>query len=111
MTNTSVNVADSAHASTDMAAKAAHDAIDRVARRAEQAEQRIRKTADSAEVKLRQSLQSAREKGLTVKGSVGQFVHDHPIACVGIAFGVGLLLSSLAKRSARTDSVGTQEFH
>lgn len=95
------SASDNAHARTEGAARLAHDLIDRVARRAELAEEGIRKTASDAEKKMRHSLRRAREKSIDAQGSMGEFVRNHPIAAVGIAVGVGMLLSSMARRGGK----------
>jgi len=95
------SASENVHARTDVAARLAHDLIDRVARRAELAEEGIRKTANDAERKMRHSLRRAREKSLDAQSSVGEFVRTHPLAAVGIAVGVGMLLSSMARRSSK----------
>ena len=95
------SASENVHARTDVAARLAHDLIDRVARRAEQAEEGIRKTANDAERKMRHSLRRARERSIDAQSSMGEFVRTHPLATVGIAIGVGMLLSSLARRGSR----------
>jgi len=90
-----------AHAGTDMASKVAHDLIDRVARRAELAEESMRRTAVNAEKKMRQTMRMARERGVSARGSVGEFVRQHPFAAIGIALGAGALLSSMRRRGDR----------
>jgi ElaB/YqjD/DUF883 family membrane-anchored ribosome-binding protein len=88
----------SSHAATEAAARIAHDFVDRVAKLAEESEDRIRKATVNAERTLKESLDTARTKSLAAKESVGDLVQRHPWAAVGIAFGVGVLLSTLARR-------------
>lgn len=88
----------SSHAGTDAAARMAHEFVDRVALLAEQSEERIRSAALNAEQTLRESLSTARTKGTAAKESVGDLVQRHPWAAVGIAFGVGVLIATLARR-------------
>lgn len=100
------------HAGTEVAARMAHDLIDRVARRAELAEESIRRTADTAEKKMRRTVQAARERSISARGSMGEFVRNHPIAAIGIALGAGLLLSSMRRRnSRRIEHVDYPEIH
>lgn len=91
------------HPGTDAAARMAHEFVDRVAQLAEQSEERIRNAALSAEQNLRESLTTARTKGVAAKESVGDLVQRHPWAAVGIAFGVGVLIATLASRGDRTE--------
>jgi ElaB/YqjD/DUF883 family membrane-anchored ribosome-binding protein len=86
------------HAGTEAAARKAHELIDRAAKLAEDSEQRIREVAANAEHTLQETLETARSKGLGAKESIGDLVQRHPWAAVGIAFGVGILLSTLARR-------------
>lgn len=100
-----------AHAGTDLAAKVAHNLIDRVADRAGDTERRLRHSARVAERGVKKQLVSAREHGRNAKTSVGQFVYRHPLACLGIALGAGLLLSALTRRNPKADAVEPQETH
>lgn len=85
------------HPGTDIAARMAHEFVDRVAQLAEQSEERIRNAALNAEQNLRESLTTARTKGVAARESVGDLVQRHPWAAVGIAFGVGVLIATLAR--------------
>lgn len=89
------------HSGTDAAARIAHNFIDKIAKIAEQSEQRIRNASEDAEKSLKQSLDTARNKSAVVKDSVGDFVQQHPMAALGIAFGVGVLLSYLTQSGGR----------
>ncbi len=111
MASTSERSADSLHSGTDAAARLAHEAIDKVAKRAELAEERIRNSADDAERRIRKSLQSARSKGVELKGEAGQLIYKHPLASIGIAVGVGLLISLLVKRNRPTAVEGASDLH
>lgn len=91
------------HAGTDAAARMAHEFVDRVALLAEQSEERIRSAALNAEQTLRESLTTARTKGTAARESVGDLVQRHPWAAVGIAFGVGVLIATLARRDDPSD--------
>lgn len=88
-----------AHTGTDAAAKMAHEFIDRVAGVAQHSEERIRQASEHAEESLKHSLDTARDKTAVVKTSVGDFVQQHPFAALGIAFGVGVVVSYLTKGS------------
>ena len=90
------SASENAHARTDVATKLAHDLIDKVARRAEQAEEGIRRTASYAEKRMRHSMRLAREKSLDAHGSTREFIRNHPFASIGIAVGLGMMLSSMA---------------
>lgn len=86
-----------AQSTTDAAAKMAHEFVDRVARVARESEERIRKTASTAESSLEQTLASARGKATETGDSVTDFMRQHPMASLGIAFGTGVLLSYLLR--------------
>jgi len=89
-----------------MRPRVAHDFIDRVAGVAQHSEERIRQASEHAEESLKQSLDTARNKTAMAKTTVGDFVQQHPFAALGIAFGVGVLLSYVTKgsRADRDDS-------
>jgi ElaB/YqjD/DUF883 family membrane-anchored ribosome-binding protein len=91
------------HAGTDAAARMAHDFVDRVARLAEESEEHIRNATLNAEQTLKDSLETARTKSLAAKETVGDLVQRHPWAAVGIAFGVGVLIATLAQRGDKVD--------
>jgi len=95
--------AHSSHAATEAAARVAHDFVDRVAKLAEESEVRIRNATLNAEYSLKESFDTARMKSLAAKESIGDLVQRHPWAAVGIAFGVGVLLSTLAQRGDKAD--------
>lgn len=97
-------------AGTEAAARIAHDFVDRVAKIAGQSEEKLRKVSANAEDSMKHSLESARGKldvartnlntrGEAMKTSVTGFVHEHPFAALGIAFGTGVLLSYLTRGS------------
>jgi ElaB/YqjD/DUF883 family membrane-anchored ribosome-binding protein len=93
----------SSHAATEAAARLAHDFVDRVAKLAEESEVRIRNATLNAEHSLKESLDTARTRSLAAKESVGDLVQRHPWAAVGIAFGAGVLLATLARHGDRND--------
>lgn len=81
------------HARTDAAAQAAHHLVDRVAKRAEISEEKLRASADLAQQKLQKSLQRAKVRGFDARDSVTSFMRRHPVASIGLAFGIGALLA------------------
>jgi ElaB/YqjD/DUF883 family membrane-anchored ribosome-binding protein len=91
---------ESIHARTQAAAQAAHKLVDRMAKSAEVSEEKLRGGAVQAQRKVRTSLQDARERGLIAKDSLTDFMRRHPVAAVGIAFGIGALLAARSSRRA-----------
>lgn len=96
---------ESIHARTEAAAQAAHDLVDRIARKAEVSEQKLRSSADVAQQKLHSSLQTARVRGIDARDSVTGFMRRHPVASLGIAFGIGALLASRSSRAAERRAI------
>jgi ElaB/YqjD/DUF883 family membrane-anchored ribosome-binding protein len=94
------------HERTDAAARAVHDMVDRVAKRAEVSEEKLRESAGLAQQQLQKSMRKARVKGIDAKNSATDFMRRHPIACVGLAFGIGALLATRSKRSAALEHAG-----
>lgn len=95
-------------AGTEAAARIAHEFVDRVAKIAGQSEEKLRKVSAGAEDSVKHSLETARDKlditrknlnvkGSEVKTSVTGFIHEHPLAALGLAFGTGVLLSYLTR--------------
>jgi ElaB/YqjD/DUF883 family membrane-anchored ribosome-binding protein len=99
------------HARTDAAAQAAHRLVDRVAQRAEVSEEKLRASADEAQRKLRSSLANARTRSVEAKASATGFLRRHPLASLGIAFGIGALLAarSSARAAATAERIGRDD--
>ena len=91
------------HARTDAAAQAVHDMVDRVAKRAEVSEEKLRESAGQAQQQLQKSLRKARVKSFVAKDSVTGFMRRHPLASLGIAFGIGALLAGRSKRTTEVE--------
>lgn len=100
-------VKETIHARTQAAAQAAHKLVDRVAKSAEVSEEKLRDGAVQAQRKVRTSLQDARERSLIAKDSVTDFMRRHPVAAVGIAFGIGALLAARSSRRAALQADAT----
>lgn len=108
------SVKETIHARTQAAAQAAHNLVDRVAKRAEVSEEKLRDSALQAQQRMRTSLQDARERGLIAKDSATGFLRRHPVAAVGLAFGIGALLAarSSSRRAARAlESADSDNLH
>ncbi len=85
------------HHTTEQVAQKAHEAIDRIAAQVERAEERIRAATDNAEERLKQSREKARQRADEVGEQIGDYVQQHPVAALGIAFGAGLLVAALLR--------------
>ncbi|MGD2073877.1 MAG: hypothetical protein PVI91_11400 [Gammaproteobacteria bacterium] len=83
---------------SERVAQAIHEAVDRFAQHAAQAEQRIRDAAAEAQHKVETSKRSARAKGEEAASAVEEYIDKHPWASLGIAFGAGIIVSSLLRR-------------
>lgn len=83
---------------SDKATAAAHDAVDRFGEQAARTEERLRDAAD--DIQRRSSAARERAEGLGDDVSVRtrSYVQEHPLASLGVAFGVGVLLSALMRR-------------
>ena len=75
-----------------------HEAIDRFTVQAAEAEQRVRDAADDVQTRVRTSRQRARTRVYDTTEAVEEYIDDHPWAALGIAFGAGIVLSSLLRR-------------
>jgi len=94
------NGAAAAGTKVDDIARKLHEAIDRLTVHANKAEQRIHDATDSLDSLLRKSRDGAGTKAEEVSGSVSDYVNEHPVAALGIAFGAGLLLATLLRRNS-----------
>lgn len=78
---------ETAHATTERLSRAAHERIDRVARQGERAEEYIRDAG-----------RRAGERTREVSDTMVDYVREHPLAAVGTALAVGMMLASLLRR-------------
>ncbi|MGB5451307.1 MAG: hypothetical protein WBN00_04385 [Sedimenticolaceae bacterium] len=83
---------------TERVAKMIHEAIDRLAVHAAEAEQRIKDAAADAQSKVHATKQNAKAKGSEAVTVTENYVDQHPWAALGIAFGAGIIISSLLRR-------------
>jgi ElaB/YqjD/DUF883 family membrane-anchored ribosome-binding protein len=79
-------------------ARGAHDTVDRLAAKAAPAVERWRTGASSATETLQQRAYRAKELGGEWTESLRGTVREHPLASLGIAAAVGMLLSRLTRR-------------
>jgi ElaB/YqjD/DUF883 family membrane-anchored ribosome-binding protein len=105
-TNTSVAdtadaVADRTRSTVDRAAQSAHEAIDRLASKAGPAIERLRGSASSASETLRAKADQFGELEEQWVESARVYVRENPLAAVGIAVAIGLLLGKLTSSSSR----------
>lgn len=96
--NTNMNAKTESASVSDQVAEAAHEAVERLARSAAEAEERIRKAAEEAETKLRKSSEQAQQESKELGQTITDYVNEHPIKSVGIAFAAGALFSALLRR-------------
>lgn len=83
---------------TERVARKIHEAIDRFAEHAADAEQRVRDAASEAEARLQSGKQTAKVKGTQAAAATENYIDEHPWAALGIAFGAGIVISSLLRR-------------
>ena len=83
---------------TEHVARIIHEAIDRFAVHAAEAEQRVRDAATDAQERIRASRDAARVKKDEAASAVEEYVDQHPWTALGIAFGAGVIVSSLLRR-------------
>lgn len=83
---------------TRRAAEAAREIIDRLARQAAEAEVRIRRSTDDLERRARAGGRQVREQGDELGAAVTEYVHEHPVSALAMAFGAGILASALLRR-------------
>lgn len=83
---------------SEQVAKMIHEAIDRFAARAAEAEQRIKEAAADAQTKVAATKRTAKLKSEQAVTAAESYVDQHPWAALGIAFGAGIIISSLLRR-------------
>ncbi len=82
----------------DEVAKKLHEAIDRITVHANAAEERVLSATRTMEGALKSSSRTAAEKAGDLTSGVKDYVDEHPLTSLGIAFGAGLLLAALLRR-------------
>ena len=103
-TNTSVSdsadaIAERTRTTVDRAAQSAHEAIDRLAAKAGPAIERLRGTATNAGESLRARADQFGDLEEQWVESARAYVRENPLAAVGIAVAVGLLLGKITSSS------------
>lgn len=88
----------SLHTGTDAVVNMAHDLIDRIAKRAVEPEEKIRETAVRAEEAVKKSLTKAKQQSNRARNSLEGIIQQHPLAAIGIAIGVGAIVTRWRRR-------------
>lgn len=83
---------------SDRAAKKAHDVIDRAADAAAGAEQRLRAKAEEARDRALAAGGQARANSDEWVNEARLYIHERPIAAVGVAFVAGYIMAALFRR-------------
>ncbi|HEX7373436.1 MAG TPA: hypothetical protein VF277_00550 [Steroidobacteraceae bacterium] len=92
------NASNGAHRVIDRAAEAAHPAVDRLASNAHRAVDKAATGANRAAESLDGTGTRLREAGTHLTAGFRDFVRDRPVASLGIAVGLGFVLSSMLRR-------------
>jgi ElaB/YqjD/DUF883 family membrane-anchored ribosome-binding protein len=80
-------------------ARKLHEAIDRITVHASKAERRLQSASADMDDLLEQSRAEAGAGAGRLTGRVSDYVQEHPVASLGIAFGAGLLVAALLRRN------------
>lgn len=72
--------------------------LDQLSERAAEVENRIRNASGEAENQLKLKADATQQQAKELTRNVEEYVHEHPMQALGIAFVGGLLLSSWFKR-------------
>lgn len=79
------------------AAQGAHETVDRLAEKAAPAVQKLESTVTHANEALHHQMERARELGDEWTDNLRGTVRESPLASVGVAFALGLLLARLTR--------------
>lgn len=74
------------------------DALDQFSASADDAEERVKGAASELQTRVRSTARQAKGRGQEAANAVEDYVDGHPWAALGIAFGAGILLSSILRR-------------
>lgn len=89
----------SASPTTDQTAENLQEILERITEHAAEAEARIRESAKKAQKDLTASAKTTQQNAKALSADIEEYVHEHPLQALGIAFMGGLVLSSLLKRN------------
>ncbi|MGD2118001.1 MAG: hypothetical protein PVG66_06565 [Chromatiales bacterium] len=84
---------------SERATAAAHDVVDRVGEKAAHVEERIHEAADAAQRKAGDARHRAEDFSEEAMATTRGYVNQHPFASLAMAFGAGIVLSALFRRS------------
>jgi ElaB/YqjD/DUF883 family membrane-anchored ribosome-binding protein len=74
------------------------DALDQFSRSADDAEQRLKGATSELQTKVKSTAREAKGRSQEAATAVEGYVDSHPWSALGIAFGAGILLSSILRR-------------
>jgi ElaB/YqjD/DUF883 family membrane-anchored ribosome-binding protein len=83
---------------TEKAVETMQEILNQITSRAAEAETRIRDAVHDAESNVRARTHDAEKSAKALADGIEDYVHQHPMQALGIAFVGGLLLSSMLKR-------------
>ena len=83
---------------TERLAQVIHDAVDRVSEQVAEAELRVRQAGDEARAKVDAAQRKAKTSTREAERAVERYVDQHPWTSLGVAFGAGIIISSLLRR-------------
>lgn len=99
MTETTESAASRTHSTVDRVAQTAHEAIDRLAAKAGPAIDRLRGSATSTGESLRAKADQFGQMEEEWVEQTRSYVRENPLAAVGIAVAVGLVIGKLTSSS------------
>lgn len=82
----------------DRIAQKAHDYVDRIAAQAGAAEAQLRSSYGDAGERLHGSRDEVKARYDELNSTVRDYVHEHPMTSIGVAFGAGVLLAALLRK-------------
>lgn len=77
---------------------ASGETAQKYSQRAHEAVDRMTETAEQAGIKLQDAKSNVQRRTQETSRKLSEYMHSHPVASLGIAFGVGVLLAALLKR-------------
>jgi ElaB/YqjD/DUF883 family membrane-anchored ribosome-binding protein len=87
-----------ATSATQKVSDAIHEATDQAAEGVEKVERRARKVAGDVKEGVRDSASRARERSGDFVNDIKDYVEEHPIQALGLAFLGGIVFSSFLRR-------------
>lgn len=96
--NDSAKISTNSSHTAQQVAQKAHEYVDKAAAQADMVEQRVRAACTDAQGRVNMSSEDLKARYGEMNSKVTNYVYEHPLSSIGVAFGAGVLLAALLRR-------------